>query len=125
MFGRHARTLLPIEAIGNWLNTNANGQMHNERFLKLKIYEDVPNLSEMFERLKEVCHFYSFYLICIVRRKNFLQIDLLFCTGMYFGSLLSRISSVAGGGAKGANAPLNGSEYSFFRLSKVEFWSKI
>ena len=48
-------THLPIEAIGNWLNrTNAIGQ-DNERFLKLKICDDVPNLGEMFEYLKKVC----------------------------------------------------------------------
>ena len=49
-------TYLPIEAIGNWLNrTNANRQEDNERFLKLKIRDDVPNLGEMFEHLKKVC----------------------------------------------------------------------
>ena len=58
---------LPIEAIGNWLNrTNANGQEHNERFLSLEINDEVPNLSEMFEYLKKVCHFYTFDLTCIV-----------------------------------------------------------
>ena len=51
----HVQMHLPIEAIGNWLNgTNADGQEHNERFLKLKISYDVPNISEMFEYLKEV-----------------------------------------------------------------------
>ena len=50
-------THLPIEAIGNWLNrNNANGQ--NERFLSLKIHDTIPNLSEMFEYLKKVCHFF-------------------------------------------------------------------
>ena len=50
---------LPIEAIGNWLNrTNANGQKDNERFLSLKIHDDVPNLREMFEFLKEVYLFF-------------------------------------------------------------------
>ena len=50
---------LPIEAIGNWLNlNNANEQMHNEHFLKLKIYGEVPNLGEMFEYLKEVYYFF-------------------------------------------------------------------
>ena len=50
---------LPIEAIGNWLNrTISNGQEHNERFLKLKINFNVPNLGEMFEYLKEVCYFF-------------------------------------------------------------------
>ena len=59
-FMNRTQTHLPIEAIGNWLNrTNANGQMHNERFLKLKINDDVSNLSEMFEYLKEV---YLFFL---------------------------------------------------------------
>ena len=54
-FGNPTQTHLPIKAIGNWLNrTNASGQ---ERFLKLNICDDVPNLSEMFEHLKEVCHF--------------------------------------------------------------------
>ena len=48
---------LPIEAIGNWLNCT-NGQEHNERFLSLKIHDDVPNLGEMFEHLKKVCHFF-------------------------------------------------------------------
>ena len=51
-FGNPMQTHLPIEAIGNWLNrTNASGQ---ERFLKLSICDDVPNLSEMFEHLKKV-----------------------------------------------------------------------
>ena len=64
-FGDPMQMHLPIEAIGNWLNcTNANGQ--NERFLNLRIHDNVPNLSEMFEYLKEVCHFYTFYLTCIV-----------------------------------------------------------
>ena len=65
---------LPTEAIGNWLNrTIANGQEDNERFLKLEINDDVPNISEMLEHLKEVCHFSTtFYLICTVHRKNFL-----------------------------------------------------
>ena len=53
---------LPIEAIGNWLNlTYADGQEHNERFLKLKrlkIHDNVPNFGEMFEHLKKVCHFF-------------------------------------------------------------------
>ena len=54
------RTRLPIDAIENWLNfTNANGRKDNERFLKLKIHDDVPNLSEMFTHLKKVCHFFS------------------------------------------------------------------
>ena len=53
------RMRLPIEAIGNWLNrTNANGQKDNERFLSLKIHDDVPNLREMFEFLKEVYLFF-------------------------------------------------------------------
>ena len=55
-FGSFTSMRLPIEAIGNWLNlTNADGREHNERFLKLKIYDDVPNLGEMFEYLKKVC----------------------------------------------------------------------
>ena len=51
---------LPIEAIRNWLNrTNASGQNDNERFLSLEIpNDDVPNLGEMFEHLKKVCHFF-------------------------------------------------------------------
>ena len=54
------RTRLPIDAIENWLNfTNANGRKDNERFLKLKIYDDVSNISEMFTHLKKVCHFFS------------------------------------------------------------------
>ena len=54
-FGDPMQTRLPIEAIGNWLNrTTGNGK---ERFLKLRINDDVPNLGEMFEYLKEVCHF--------------------------------------------------------------------
>ena len=52
------RMSLPTEAIGNWLNTNANGQKDNERFLKLKINDSVPNLDEMLEYLKKVCHFF-------------------------------------------------------------------
>ena len=57
-FGDPMQTRLPIEAIGNWLNrTNANGQ--NERFMKLEISYDVPNISEMFEYLKEV-YLFSF-----------------------------------------------------------------
>ena len=62
-FGSFTSMRLPIEAIGNWLNrTNADGREHNERFLKLKIYDDVPNLGEMFEYLKKVClsFLYSF-----------------------------------------------------------------
>ena len=60
-------THLPIEAIGNWLNrTNANGQ--NERFMKLKISYDVPNISEMFEYLKEV---YLFYFVKLLQDNNF------------------------------------------------------
>ena len=58
-FGSFTSMRLPIEAIGNWLNlTNADGREHNERFLKLKIYDDVANLGEMFEYLKKVCHFF-------------------------------------------------------------------
>ena len=54
-FGDPMQTRLPIEAIENWLNrTNADGEKCDERFLKLKISYDVPNLSEMFEYLKEV-----------------------------------------------------------------------
>ena len=70
-FWKFTQTHLPIEAVGNWLNrTNADGQEDNERFLKLKIHDDVPNLGEMFEYLKKVSHFYTtFYLTCIVRRK--------------------------------------------------------
>ena len=70
-FWRIKPTHLPIEAIGNWLNlNNANKQEDNERFMKLKIRDDVPNLGEMFEYLKKVSHFYTtFYLTCIVRRK--------------------------------------------------------
>ena len=46
---------LPIEAIGDWLNlTNANGKALSVRFLKLEIHQDVSNISEMFEHLKEV-----------------------------------------------------------------------
>ena len=73
-FDSFPSTHLPIEAIGNWLTrTNVNGQEHNERFLKLEINDDVPNISEMLEHLKEVCHFYTtYYLICTVHRKNFL-----------------------------------------------------
>ena len=49
----------PTEAIGNWLNrTSANGQKDNERFLKLEINDSVPNLGEMLEYLKKVCHFF-------------------------------------------------------------------
>ena len=49
---------IEVEAIENWLNRiNANGQ-DNERFLKLKICDDVPNLGEMFEHLKEVYYFF-------------------------------------------------------------------
>ena len=60
-------THLPIEAIGNWLNrTNANGQ--NERFMKLRISYDVPNLGEMFEHLKEV---YLFYFVKLLQDNNF------------------------------------------------------
>ena len=55
-FGSFTPSHLPIEAIGNWLNCT-NGQEHNERFLSLKIHDDVPNLGEMFEHLKKVCHF--------------------------------------------------------------------
>ena len=85
-FGSFTSMRLPIEAIGNWLNlTNADGQEHNERFLKLKIYDDVPNLGEMFEYLKKVCHFYTtFYLTRIIRRKNFSRIDLIFLYGYVF-----------------------------------------
>ena len=65
--GSYAPTHLPIEVIGNWINrTNADGQEHNERFLSLEINDEVPNLSEMFEYLKKVCHFYTFDLTCIV-----------------------------------------------------------
>ena len=50
---------LPIGAIGNWLNlNNVNRQEDNERFMKLKIYGEVPNLGEMFEYLKEVYYFF-------------------------------------------------------------------
>ena len=60
-FGEPMQTLLPIEDIGNWVNrTIANGQMHNERFMNLKINADVPNLGEMFVYLKKVCHFFTF-----------------------------------------------------------------
>ena len=56
------QTRLPIETIGNWLNrTNANGQEDSEdteRFLKLKLHCVVLNVSEMFEYLKKVCHFF-------------------------------------------------------------------
>ena len=52
---------LPIEAIGDWLNlTNANGKALSVRFLKLEIHQDVSNISEMFEHLKEVCHFKNY-----------------------------------------------------------------
>ena len=69
IFRTRYRTRLPIEAIENWLNfTNANGRKDNERFLKLKINDDVPNLSEMFTHLKKVCHFFS-------RRKYILLIS--------------------------------------------------
>ena len=62
-------THLPIEAIGNWLNrTNANEQ--NERFLKLKIDDDVPNLSEMFEYLKEV---YLFSFVKLLQHNYFIS----------------------------------------------------
>ena len=67
------RTRLPVEAIENWLNlTNANGQEHNERFLKLKIQSDgIPNLGEMFEYLKEVCHcHFCISNLCNVRWKR-------------------------------------------------------
>ena len=58
-FGDLMQTHLPIEAIGNWLNrTNADGQEQNERFLKLKISHDIQNLSEMFEYVKKVGHFF-------------------------------------------------------------------
>ena len=58
-FWRIKPTHLPIEAIGNWLNlNNANRQEDNERFLRLEIYDDVPNLGEMFEHLKEVYYFF-------------------------------------------------------------------
>ena len=54
-FGLLPRTRMPI--IENWLNrTNSNGHEHNERFLSLKIHDDIPNLGEMFEYLKKVCH---------------------------------------------------------------------
>ena len=57
-FGRPTRTRLPIDAIENWLNyTNANEQEHNDRFLKLNILDDIPNLGEMFEYLKKVVIF--------------------------------------------------------------------
>ena len=57
-FGRPTRTRLPIDAIENWLNyTNANGQEHNDRFMKLNILDDIPNLGEMFEYLKKVVIF--------------------------------------------------------------------
>ena len=78
------QTLLPIEDIGNWLNrTIANGQMHNERFLNLKILDDVPNLSEMFEYLKKVCHFFVNYCNC--EKRNFIcdSESLDFCLGPY------------------------------------------
>ena len=59
--GYPMQTHLPIEDIGNWLNcTNANGQMHNERFLKLKFSHDIQNLGEMFEHLKKV-----YLLFCV------------------------------------------------------------
>ena len=58
-FGDPMQTNLPIEAIGNWLNrTNGNGQEHIDRFLKLEINYDVPNLGEMFEHLKKVWQFF-------------------------------------------------------------------
>ena len=59
-FGGPMQTRLPIEAIGNWLNrTNADGpdgQEHIERFMKLQIRYDVPNLGEIFGHLKKVYH---------------------------------------------------------------------
>ena len=58
----HVQMHLPIEAIGNWLNlTYADGQEHNERFLKLQrleIHDNVLNFGEMFEHSKKVCHFF-------------------------------------------------------------------
>ena len=62
-FGEPMKTRLPIEDIGNWLNRTIDyGQMHNERFLNLKINDDVPNLSKMFKYLKKVCNFFIIYI---------------------------------------------------------------
>ena len=62
---------LPIEAIGDWLNltnANANEKTLSVRFLKLEILDDVSNLSEMFEHLKEV---YLFLFCKIIVTLNF------------------------------------------------------
>ena len=37
-------------------------------------------------------YYTTFYLTCIVRPKKFFRIDLIFCMGMCFGSLLSRMT---------------------------------
>ena len=67
-FGDPMQTRLPIEAIGNWLNrANADGQ---ERFLKLKISYDVPNIIEMFGYLKEV---YLFSFVKLLHNNYFIS----------------------------------------------------